>query len=222
MNATTSTDPVLALGAELAWIGILGGIGWLLAIYCIFEARKKEGWSIWRTIDELLKATFTSITAVAAVHMSFQIAIHLPAWIASDHDSLAERVVGDVRRAAEGDDRAGVEVGLGQLEGRVDEVRSSQDDIRKRLGDISEMLASDRPQGFLGEVVQSYDSGKWTKAALQAIVDRHFSHARALSRTPRPVQLSYALANSRDAKFTVLFEPDPKTDTLRASVTDFT
>lgn len=87
----------LLIGSELAIVGLIGAIGWVISLYCIYDKHKASDEKTIHLINEWVKATFVTITMVAALHLTVQVAIHFPNVALQMAGDEADRVIEAVR-----------------------------------------------------------------------------------------------------------------------------
>lgn len=165
-------NDVWLLESELAFVGIVGGLGWVIALVAIEQKRKREQWSAWQTVDEFLRVTFTSITFVAAVQLAVQIAIHLPGWLENRRRDAIEEIVQRTEQAIDAATPPAVPAAGVPTMPRVPSAEEIANEVGKRL---DETLGSRRPEvGFLEAAAQLRVNGTWNERELQRLVDVHF------------------------------------------------
>ena len=81
----------LSSGTSIQFLAGVGGIGWLLTIYCLWDKFDPKKDKAIHLLSDIVNATFTVITLVAAVSIALNFSVRLP-------DLITNRVVGEVRQ----------------------------------------------------------------------------------------------------------------------------
>lgn len=180
----------LLYGTELTFVGVIGFLGWLLAVYCIVDKHDPEKDKKLHLFDELVRATFVAVTMVAAVNIGFQIALHLPGEIS---DRVAQANAPVIGRVDEAENAITTSIGTAAdgIAGRFDDaevergnLEVSADGREQRLLDRIAQLERElkqhasrtrEPRTFAAALIALRESGGFTRERVQALADRHLA-----------------------------------------------
>lgn len=152
-------DADLLFGTELVWVGAVGLLGWIVSVWCIVDKHRQSEEKAIHLVNDVLKATFVSITMVAAVNISLQVALHFPELLA--RFSAAEQRDADARTKKIAD---------------AIQDRPTKDELEDELRRLAADLTPERPRHSLslnGDLAALEETGDLNHQTFERVAKRH-------------------------------------------------